>query len=132
MNVCANDWKEGDPCVAMWSEDLCWYRSEITKIEPGNKVLVTFIDYGNTGYTNLESLKPHGTEIDEEGQLLQDILALPTPCGEDSGVPNESVTNSTFGRLGIDRTKTNEEGNGNPVEDETSVADGKEVNEEKR
>merc|ERR1711874_361824 len=56
--------------VAQWKEDECWYRAEITKIESDEKVLVKFIEYGNSDFTCLGLLKPFETKIDGNGKLV--------------------------------------------------------------
>ena len=43
-------WEVGDLCVAMWSEDLVWYNSQIIEIN-GERVLVKFLEYGNEDFT---------------------------------------------------------------------------------
>lgn len=62
-------WKVNDKCVAQWVEDGCWYRSVIEKIESPDKVLVKFIDYGNSDYTLLSNVQPFETVIDINGQI---------------------------------------------------------------
>ncbi|XP_069127026.1 uncharacterized protein [Argopecten irradians] len=46
----------GMPCVAKFSEDEMWYRAEISSFE-NNKIEVQFIDYGNSEFVDLKSVK---------------------------------------------------------------------------
>ena len=63
------DPQEGDPCLALYSEDDQWYRGLIQKIEDSN-VSVLFVDYGNTetvAHSNLKSMN-------------KDLLLTPQTC----------------------------------------------------
>lgn len=37
----------GTPCCGQFTEDDAWYRAVVTATEPGNKVKVQYVDYGN-------------------------------------------------------------------------------------
>jgi len=41
-------WKVGDRGIAKWEEDHVWYNAQVTEIQPDGKLLVTFLDYGNS------------------------------------------------------------------------------------
>ena len=63
-------WREGEECVALWTEDNNWYKAVIDGIE-GNTAVVTFTEYGNSAYCGLENLREPGTIIGEDGQLVE-------------------------------------------------------------
>ena len=56
------DPQEGDPCLALYSEDDQWYRGLIRKIE-GSNVSVLFVDYGNTEIVAHNNLKSMNTDL---------------------------------------------------------------------
>ena len=63
-------WSEGEECVALWTEDGLWYKAVIDGIE-GNTAVVTFTEYGNSAYCDLDNLREPGTVIGEDGQLVE-------------------------------------------------------------
>ena len=65
------DWAEGEECVALWSEDGMWYKAVIDGVE-GNTAVVTFTEYGNSAYCDLDNLREPGTLIGEDGQLVEE------------------------------------------------------------
>ncbi|KAK3598700.1 hypothetical protein CHS0354_003257 [Potamilus streckersoni] len=52
-----HDWKPGDACMAIWSEDGQHYDATIDEILEDGTCTVTFASYGNTDVTNLSLLK---------------------------------------------------------------------------
>ena len=63
-------WREGEECVALWTEDGNWYKAVIDGIE-GNTAVVTFTEYGNSAYCDLDNLREPGAVIGEDGQLVE-------------------------------------------------------------
>ena len=63
-------WSEGEECVAQWTEDGLWYKAVIDGIE-GNTAVVTFTEYGNSAYCDLDNLREPETVIGEDGQLVE-------------------------------------------------------------
>ena len=63
-------WSEGEECVALWTEDGLWYKAVIDGIE-GNTAVVTFTEYDNSAYCDLDNLREPGTVIGEDGQLVE-------------------------------------------------------------
>ena len=63
------DPQEGDPCLALYSEDDQWYRGLIQKIE-GSNVSVLFVDYGNIETVADSNLK----------SMNKDLLLTPQTC----------------------------------------------------
>ena len=63
-------WSEGEECVALWTEDGLWYKAVIDGIE-GNTAVVTFTEYGNSAYCDLDNLREPETVIGEDGQLVE-------------------------------------------------------------
>ena len=63
-------WSEGEECVALWTEDSLWYKAVIDGIE-GNTAVVTFTEYGNSAYCDLDNLREPETVIGEDGQLVE-------------------------------------------------------------
>ena len=67
-------WKVGDACVARWDEeegDGLWYKAVIDALE-GERALVTFTDYGNSAYTQVEGLRDSNTPINDQGLLEEE------------------------------------------------------------
>lgn len=59
----------GDPCCAQFCEDGCWYRAIVTEISSG-KVLVQYVDYGNTESLPTQKVKkllPRFSELPRQG-----------------------------------------------------------------
>lgn len=50
-------WKVGDECLAMWSEDSQWYDAVIDAITDDGLVAVSFEGYGNSDVTKLSLLR---------------------------------------------------------------------------
>ena len=63
-------WREGEECVALWTEDGNWYKAVIDGIE-GNTAVVTFTEYGNSAYCGVDNLREPGTVIGEDWQLVE-------------------------------------------------------------
>ncbi|CAG2244683.1 SMNDC1 [Mytilus edulis] len=57
-DVSSYNWKSGDPCMAIWSEDGQYYGSKIDEILEDGTCTVTFDSWGNTEVTNVTILKP--------------------------------------------------------------------------
>ncbi|KAJ3610212.1 hypothetical protein NHX12_022306 [Muraenolepis orangiensis] len=63
-----HNWKVGDGCMAVWSQDGQVYDAEIEEIDKDNgTAAITFISYGNAEVIPLQLLKPL-----EEGKLRDD------------------------------------------------------------
>ena len=59
----------GDPCCAQFTIDGCWYRAVVKEISSG-KVLVLYIDYGNSEtlpIKNIKRLLPRFSELPQQG-----------------------------------------------------------------
>ena len=54
-------------CLAMFSEDECWYRARITDILTPDQVNIQFVDYGNTDSVDRSNLRV----------LTSDLVSLP-------------------------------------------------------
>ncbi|KAH8232331.1 hypothetical protein KR032_004332, partial [Drosophila birchii] len=52
----------GEVCVARFSEDKVWYRGVCQEIKD-DKVLISYFDFGNTEYVDVEDLKPVNTKL---------------------------------------------------------------------
>ncbi|XP_034943133.1 RING finger protein 17 [Chelonus insularis] len=55
------DLKKGDPCVALYHDDNCWYRCTIINSDMDKLVQVQFVDWGNTdwvSYNDIRKIKP--------------------------------------------------------------------------
>ena len=65
-------WKVGNRCIAKWEEDGVWYRAEVKEVQQ-NRVLVLFIDYGNSAtvseVVNLFLEIPESDKYDEKVML---------------------------------------------------------------
>ncbi|XP_046885165.1 survival of motor neuron-related-splicing factor 30 [Hypomesus transpacificus] len=65
-----HNWKVGDRCMAVWSQDGQVYEAEIEEIDGENRTAaVTFAGYGNAEVIPLQNLKPseEGRHSDDEG-----------------------------------------------------------------
>ena len=67
-------WKEGDVCVALWDEDGRWYKAVIDGIE-GDTAVVTFTEYGNSAYCQVDNIVDSNRLIDSDGQLVPEEVA---------------------------------------------------------
>jgi len=41
-------WKVGDICEALFSEDNVWYRAQVVNPQPNGNYFVTYTEYGNS------------------------------------------------------------------------------------
>ena len=57
----------GQPCAALYSADGGWYRAEVVEEIAGSRVLVQFVDFGNTEEVELSSIVA----------LPSDVISLP-------------------------------------------------------
>ena len=61
-----HEWRVGDECRAVWSEDGVIYRAVIDAIDPdSHSCTVTFTDYGNTDEAWLSELLPPDDDEDD-------------------------------------------------------------------
>ena len=70
----------GAACAAVFSEDSAWYRAQINSVE-GDRLKVTFVDYGNGDVIQRDSVKPLTSALLSNGPLafqcqFSDIGAL--------------------------------------------------------
>ena len=66
--------EEAEKFRGRWDEeggDDLWYRAVIDGLE-GEGALVTFTDYGNSAYTQVEGLRDSNTPINDQG-LLEEV-----------------------------------------------------------
>ena len=80
--------KVGQPCCALYSEDQCWYRAQVTEVND-SKVTVLFIDFGNSEITELTHLRLLSTE-------LKDLPCSTVKCRLIGATDNDNITQSTI------------------------------------
>lgn len=79
--VISHNWKPGDSCLAIWSEDGQFYECKIDEILEDGACTVTFDSWGNTEVTNVSLLKPvdpnakPGTSKDDKHKSKRDKIA---------------------------------------------------------
>ncbi|XP_069106645.1 survival of motor neuron-related-splicing factor 30-like [Argopecten irradians] len=58
VELVKHDWKSGDGCLAMYSEDGQFYEAFVDEVLEDGTCTVKFKDYGNTDVTEVKFLKP--------------------------------------------------------------------------
>ena len=61
--------KVGDFCCAIFYEDSCWYRAQVTKLCGKGKVSVLYVDFGNSATIQLSDVRPLTKELAEYPQV---------------------------------------------------------------
>ncbi|XP_045158547.2 uncharacterized protein LOC123524421 isoform X3 [Mercenaria mercenaria] len=80
--------KVGEACCAKFSDDGCWYRAKIVKID-GNNCSVEFVDYGNLEATTFDNIKSITEPFVEAAPFvlqcsLEGIVPMDVDWSEDS------------------------------------------------
>ena len=76
----SGSYQEGDPCIALFSDDNKWYRGCVASV--GNGHLVHYVDFGNSEYVHLANMRPALPELrDLEPMARKCSLANIKPIG---------------------------------------------------
>ncbi|XP_077977103.1 RING finger protein 17-like [Glandiceps talaboti] len=72
------EWQIGQPCSALFTEDMHWYRAKILDITDQG-VEVSYIDFGNTETVQKHNLRLEAVDLEIPQQCLQCVLHGITP-----------------------------------------------------
>ena len=78
-----SQWKEGDMCLARWSQDRVWYRAQISGLcnedvgGPFFTAVVCFVDYGNEEHVLGQNIVTSLEEV-PQGDLVDETVLLET------------------------------------------------------
>ncbi|KAI4871415.1 hypothetical protein NFI96_013040 [Prochilodus magdalenae] len=77
------EWKVGDSCYAIWSEDGNVYAATISSVDPDKGTCVVYYtDYGNEEEQNLKDLLSDLEDLDEETKNTGDVKDAESSTGE--------------------------------------------------